>query len=113
MKQNSEMYAAAEPDPGNIDWIKMSRRHIINVHLMGNIKPFRYAPVGLIRETVSAQQKMGAQGVQVYPLWVWDWPFSADAQRSFEIDRDWLWYAAWGRYAWNANRDADSEEAYW
>ena len=113
MKQNSEMYAAIEPDPDNADWIKMSRKHIINVHLMGNIKPFRYAPTGFIRETVGAQQRMGAQGVQVYPLWVWDWPYSADAQQLFQIDRDWLWYAAWARYGWNADRPADQEDAYW
>jgi hypothetical protein len=113
MKHNDEMLAAPQPNPDNAEWIQRSRRHIINVHLVGNLKPFRWASPTFIRETASAQQRMGAQGVQVYPLWVWYWPYSADSQRLFQIDRDWLWYAAWGRYAWDADRPTEQEEEYW
>ena len=28
-----------------------------------------------------------------------------------QIDRDWMWYAAWGRYSWNCHRGED--KAYW
>ena len=28
-----------------------------------------------------------------------------------QIDRDWMWYSAWGRYAWNSQRGND--DAYW
>jgi hypothetical protein len=113
MKQNEEMYAVPEPDPANIRWIEHSQGHIINVHLMGNLKPFRWAPPSFIQETAKDQQKMGAKGVQVYPLWVWYWPYSADRERLLQIDRDWLWYAAWGRYAWNSDRPAEQERQYW
>ena len=30
-----------------------------------------------------------------------------------QTDRDWIWFQAWGRYAWNPNRDAEKEHAYW
>ncbi len=113
MKQNEEMYAVPEPDPANIRWIQHSPSHIINVHLMGNLKPFRWAPPSFIQETAKDQQEMGAKGVQVYPLWVWYWPYSADRNRLLQIDRDWLWYAAWGRYAWNAKRPHEQERQYW
>jgi len=113
MKQNDEMYAVPEPDPANIRWIQHSPSHIINVHLMGNLKPFRWAPPSFIQETAKDQQQMGAKGVQVYPLWVWYWPYSADRTRLLQIDRDWLWYAAWGRYSWDADRPTDQERQYW
>jgi len=113
MKHNDEMYAVPEPDPANVEWIQHSPSHIINVHLMGNLKPFRWAPPSFIQETAKDQQAMGAKGVQVYPLWVWYWPYSADRNRLLQIDRDWLWYAAWGRYAWNADRPQEQERQYW
>ncbi len=113
MKHNDEMYAVPDPDPANAEWMKQSHKHIISVHLMGNLKPFRWAPLSFIQETARDQQRMGAQGVQVFPLWFWYWPYSADSTRLLQIDRDWLWYAAWGRYAWNADRPQDQEEQYW
>ncbi len=113
MKHNDEMYAVPEPDPANIRWIQHSPSHIINVHLVGNLKPFRWAPPSFIQETAKDQQAMGAKGAQVYPLWVWYWPYSADRDRLLQIDRDWLWYAAWGRYAWNADRPPEQERRYW
>ena len=113
MKHNEEMYAVPEPDPANGEWAQHSGKHIISVHLMGNLKPFRWAPPFFIQETARDQQRMGAKGVQVYPLWVWYWPYAADSTRLLQIDRDWLWYAAWGRYAWNADRPQDQEEQHW
>jgi hypothetical protein len=113
MKHNDELYTVPQPLPGNADWIRRSKRHIINVHLMGNIKPFRWAAPSFIRETAQAQRTMGARGLQVYPLWVWYWPYSADRARLLQIDRDWLWFAAWGRYGWNADPPAEREAEYW
>lgn len=113
MKHNDEMYAVTEPDPANIRWIQHSPAHIINVHLAGNLKPFRWAPPSFIQETAKKQQQMGAKGVQVYPLWVWYWPYSADGQQLLQIRRDWLWFAAWGRYSWNWDRPADQEKRHW
>lgn len=35
------------------------------------------------------------------------------ADRLLEMDRDWIWYKEWARYAWNCHRDRTSEVAYW
>ena len=34
-----------------------------------------------------------------------------DLLRLFQLDRDWMWYRAWGRYAWNDQRGDD--KTYW
>ena len=30
-----------------------------------------------------------------------------------EMERDWIWYKEWARYAWNCHRDRGEEAAYW
>jgi hypothetical protein len=58
----------------------------------------------------------GANGLHLYPQTsYWDWPFTADNSnpRILQIDRDWIWYKTWGRYAWNCRRDRENEIAYW
>ena len=30
-------------------------------------------------------------------------------ERELQIDRDWMWYKVWGRYAWNCNRGEDQD----
>lgn len=34
-------------------------------------------------------------------------------QRLRQLDRDWMWYSAWGRYAWNCHRDRQQETTFW
>jgi hypothetical protein len=88
---------------------------IANVHLLSNLEPFRWGDPEFIRETVRNFQRIGIGGLHLYPLRYWDWPYSGDKTepRLKQIDRDWIWFAAWGRYAWNPNRDAEKEHAYW
>ncbi len=47
----------------------------------------------------------------------WDWPYTADktktGERLLEMDRDWIWYKAWARYAWDSKRDRNEEIKYW
>ncbi len=47
----------------------------------------------------------------------WDWPYTADklpgGERLKQTERDWIWYKAWGRYAWKANRERNQEISYW
>jgi hypothetical protein len=57
-----------------------------------------------------------SKGLHLYPqASYWDWPYTADklqdGRRLLQIDRDWMWYRAWGRYAWNCERGAD--QTYW
>jgi len=83
--------------------------HISNVHIMANLEPFRYGSPEFIRKSVIAMHDIqGANGLHLYPQTsYWDWPYTADKTepRTRQIDRDWIWYKAWGRYAWDSRRD--------
>ncbi|MDR2917317.1 MAG: hypothetical protein LBV74_21190 [Tannerella sp.] len=91
--------------------------HISNVHILANLEPFRYGSPDFIQKTVHAMHDIhGANALHLFPqASYWDWPYSADKTepRLKEIERDWIWYEAWARYAWNVNRDRDDEIKYW
>ncbi len=88
---------------------------IANVHLLSNLEPFRWGDPDFIRETLAHFPRIGIGGVHVYPLRYWDWPYAGDNTQPplLQTDRDWIWFAAWGRYAWNPFRDPEKEHAYW
>jgi len=88
---------------------------IANVHILANLEPFRWGDPDFIRKCILSFQKIGIGGLHLYPLRYWDWPNSADNTQPLlqQIDRDWIWYEAWARYAWNPNRDPDAEHKYW
>ena len=91
--------------------------HISNVHILANLEPFRWGSPAFTQKAVQAMHRVhGANGLHLYPqASYWDWPYTADklpgGQRQLQIDRDWMWYAAWGRYSWNCHRGED--KAYW
>jgi hypothetical protein len=88
---------------------------IANVHLLSNIEPFRWGDPDFIRQTETNFQRIGIEGLHLYPLRYWDWPYAGDTTQPMllQTDRDWIWFAAWGRYAWNPNRDPEKEHDYW
>ena len=90
---------------------------IENVHLMSNLEPFRYGSADFIQKCVLAMHNAyGANGLHLYPqASYWDWPYAADnvPGRQLELDRDWLWYAEWARYAWHADRPRPAEITHW
>ncbi|MEQ7127727.1 hypothetical protein ABN034_24855 [Actinopolymorpha sp. B11F2] len=90
--------------------------HIVNVHILANLEPFRYGAVSFIQRCVQAMRhRLSARGLHLYPLFYWDWPDAPDRAdpRLQQIDRDWIWFAAWHRYAWKCDRDVAAEHAYW
>jgi len=94
----------------------MGLSHILNVHILANLEPFRYMAPGFILKCVQAgKNRLGGNGLHLYPLYYWDWPYSPDKTepRILQIERDWMWYEAWFRYAWNPNRDEKDEAMYW
>ncbi len=95
------------------DMVANSNITIANIHLLSNLEPFRWGDPDFIRQTTLNFQRVGIQGVHVYPLRYWDWPNTADNPPLNQLDRDWIWFDAWGRYAWNPNRDPQSEHTYW
>jgi len=90
---------------------------IENVHIMANLEPFRYGSDDFIQKCVQAMHNTDhTNGVHVYPqASYWDWPYTADntSTRLLEMDRDWIWYKEWARYAWNCHRDRAGEVKYW
>jgi hypothetical protein len=120
-KYNGESLTTYEPRG---TWAQIHRNlsilgsvHIANVHILANLEPFRYGSPDFIMKSVKAMHNiLGANGLHLYPQSsYWDWPYSADktSPRLLQIERDWIWYRAWGRYAWNSNRDIDNEVNYW
>jgi len=93
--------------------------HISNVHILANLEPFRYGSPDFIQKTVQAMHTAhGANALHLYPqASYWDWPYSADktasGKRLLEMDRDWIWYKAWARYAWESKRDRTQEIQFW
>ena len=93
--------------------------HIDNVHILANLEPWRWSSPAFIQKAVQAMHRVHhSKGLHLYPqASYWDWPYTADkladGSRLMQIDRDWMWYRAWGRYAWNAEREAPTETAYW
>ncbi|MBB3187017.1 alpha-d-galacturonidase [Microbacter margulisiae] len=101
----------------HLELSKLGPVHIVNVHILANLEPFRYGAPDFIQKCVQAMHsKLGANGIHIYPqASYWDWPYTADNThpRLLEMNRDWIWYAAWARYAWNANRNPKDEVHYW
>jgi glycosyl hydrolase family 67 len=91
---------------------------IENVHILANLEPFRYGSIDFIQQSVKGMHEvMEGNGLHLYPqASYWDWPYSADSvkgKRLLQIERDWIWYKAWARYAWRANRNRNDEVNYW
>lgn len=119
----------------------ISKGLIENVHIMANLEPFRYGSPDFIQKCVQAMHNdYHASGLHLYPqASYWDWPYTADkvgagtaggggdsrgpasggavatagGPRLLEMDRDWIWYKAWARYAWNCHRNRGDEIVYW
>lgn len=93
--------------------------HVQNVHILANLEPFRYAAMDFIQKsTQSMHTDYHANGLHLYPqASYWDWPYSADktpdGKKLLQIERDWLWYRMWARYAWNCHRNPTAEQHYW
>ena len=105
-------------------WAELNRKlaaigtvNISNVHILANLEPFRYGSADFIQKSVQAMNKIyGAKGLHLYPqASYWDWPYAADEVkgRLLEVDRDWIWYKEWARYAWNSERNRTQEIDYW
>ncbi len=90
--------------------------HIMNVHVLANLEPFRFNAPSYIQKCVQAgRSRLSANGLHLYPLFYWDWPYSPDKAkpRLEQLDRDWIWFDAWFRYAWNPDRTEATEKLFW
>ncbi|MCF3109200.1 glycoside hydrolase family 20 zincin-like fold domain-containing protein [Niabella sp. CC-SYL272] len=98
---------------------QLGSMHIANVHILANLEPFRYGSPDFIQQSVLGMNEvLGAHGLHLYPeSSYWDWPYSADSirggERLLQIERDWIWYKAWSRYAWRSKRNRQEEIGFW
>jgi hypothetical protein len=95
---------------------RLGSTHLINVHILANLEPFRYGAQRFIQKSVQAgRDRLGAKGLHLYPLAYWSWPDAPDKSEPTlkQWERDWIWFEAWGRYSWNPDIDAASDRAYW
>ena len=101
------------------DLAALGSTHISNVHILANLEPFRWSSPQFVQRAVTAMHDVHhANALHLYPqASYWDWPYTADkladGSREKQLDRDWMWYKTWGRYAWNCRRDVTDEAAYW
>jgi hypothetical protein len=90
--------------------------HLVNIHILSNLEPFRYGDQQFIQKCMQASRdRLGATGIHLYPLSYWNWPYSPDIADPplKQWERDWIWYEAWARYAWNPDVPDVEDRAYW
>jgi hypothetical protein len=94
---------------------RLGSSHVANVHILANLEPFRYGAQRFIQKCVQASRdRLGAKGLHLYPLFYWDWPVAPDKGVDLkQWERDWIWFEAWARYAWNPDRHEQGERGYW
>lgn len=122
-KYNGESLTTYEPrgpwSKIHTDLSSLGSIHISNVHILANLEPFRWGSPDFVQKAVTAMHDVhGANALHLYPQSsYWDWPYTADklpdGEREFQLDRDWMWYQTWGRYAWNCRRNRADEMNYW
>jgi hypothetical protein len=95
---------------------RLGSTHVANVHILANLEPFRYGAQRFIQKSVLAMRdRLGAHGLHLYPLFYWTWPDSPDLTPTplKQWERDWIWFEAWARYAWNPDINPVADRAYW
>jgi hypothetical protein len=95
---------------------ELGSTHVANIHILANLEPFRYGAQRFIQKCVQASRdRLGAGGLHIYPLAYWNWPDAPDKTTPplKQIDRDWIWFEAWARYAWDPDIPADEDHEYW
>lgn len=119
-KYNGESLTTHEPrgvrQALHRDMSALGSTHLINVHILANLEPFRYGSVRFIKKCMqAARERFGASGIHLYPLAFWSWPDAPDdtSPRLKQTDRDWIWFEAWARYAWDPYVDEAEDHAYW
>lgn len=118
-KYNGESLTTWEPrgkDQAAQLWESKIGPHMVNIHLLSNLEPFRYGDVEFIQKCVqSSRDRLGATGVHLYPLSYWNWPYSPDKATPplLQWHRDWIWFEAWSRYEWDPDIPAAPDHDYW
>jgi hypothetical protein len=119
-KYNGESLTTWEPrGPGQKTHRMLSglgSTHVANIHILANLEPFRYGAPRFIQKSVrAARDRLGAGGLHVFPLAYWNWPNAPDKTDPplKQYERDWIWFEAWARYAWDPDVETEVDREYW
>jgi len=125
MKHNVEMVVSPVPDPRHASCKNVAKKHIVNLHEMADLKPFRWGSPHFVQEMVGEWKKAGIDGAEMYCMVSWRWPYALDklepqqdslwpaGRKLLTFQRDAIWLEAAGRYLWKVDRDRAAEDAYW
>jgi len=114
IKHNAEHIASEVPDGRTTAWVNLGVPCLINMHMISEVGPFRWAPTHFINRMCLMYQAIGIKGIHVYPHWPWRTPDTGDTlYTGKEIYRDRLYHEAFGRYSFDPVRDQDEEDRYW
>jgi hypothetical protein len=114
LKHNAEHIAGEVPDARMRKWAGLGVPCIVNMHMISEVGPFRWAPVTFINRLCLTYHALDLKGLHLYPHWPWRTPVTGDrGYPDGEIDRDRLYHEAWGRYSFDPIRDEDEEARFW
>ncbi len=129
LKHNDETFTSPVPDRRHEQWRDLLKGHIVNLHGPPmDLQPMRWASPVLIRETVGEWRDLGfVKGAEIYALSCFDWPRTQDKLEPnqfgyreqvegptlLSLDRDAMYFAAWGRYLWGTEEDDQAEREHW
>lgn len=125
LKHNIEMIVSPVPDTRHAIWRNLGVKHIVNLHEVADVKPFRWGSPAFVREMAGEWRKAGIDGAEVYSMVSWRWPYTCDklspnqagfwpqGNKLVTFDRDAVWLESVGRYLWKVDRNPKDEAAYW
>jgi len=115
LKYNIESVVGTKIDKRNVDWANVSGNHVVNIHIMANLEPFRWSPPSYIQQCMQSSVEAGGTGLHLYSRKCWRWPYGSDKVDTPQPQwhRDWMWYETWARYAWNPYEEPEQERQYW
>ena len=129
LKHNDESFTSPVPDRRHEQWRDVLQGHIVNLHGPAmDLQPMRWGSPVLISETIGEWLKLGfVKGAEIYSMSCFDWPITQDkldpqqfgyreqvqGSTLLALDRDKIYYDAFGRYLWNNTRGRQAENDYW
>ena len=126
LKHNDESLTSPCPDVRILQLEGIAAGHIVNFHLVTDLVPMRWGSPVLLQESMRHLKALGfVKGVEFFGQTFWKWPYTLDkldpSQKGYSrkgpkllsLDRDAIYFHAFGRYLWRSDRDPAKEREYW
>jgi len=125
-KHNDESLTSPCPDVRIMQMEGIAVGHIVNFHLVTDLVPMRWGSPLILQESMQHLKKLGfVKGVEFFGQMFWKWPYTLDklepSQKGYfpqgpklvSLDRDAIYFKAFGRYLWRSDREPMMEQVYW